>query len=409
MSDRSSRASTAYFLLGLSAFIIVVCALGGSIMSLQTGGGGFFPGLGRALGLVLIAAGNLLSWILNLISWWLVRLRWLAIVLVVQGVPAVIFSGLLGTLVVEELLEDKAVEQSSSIYQAIVADDVSAVQLALGRCATRCQELFSNQRGLVHAALHGSHQVARYLVDQGATPYRSGHGASEFYDARTSLYTCEGSYLSSVTALDLAVAREDMELLDLLWPVSEDDTRFAALRTAARLDRLGMVQWMTGTPVVPDSTSEGGTNIASYPQPLVRKDWRGERQTVLSAAASGAALEVGEWLLNVRPAALSDTDIQKAWEELFAFMADVDTPRSVVFGRLLVQHGANIHTVGTDEELSLQRAVRYRSKAMALQLLELGADANSLSEDEAIMLKTLLQKSAQPGTYHQNRDGCVAP
>ena len=196
------RAQTCSFLLGLSGLIMIAgLILGGMMIFSEDGGGGFFPGLGKAIGLFLIAAGNLISWLLNLICWYITRMRWLGIVLAVQTLPAIALAGVLGVGFVDAFLDGRASEQRVNVYEAIEADDVPWLQQALKRCGKRCQDTFSPQRGLLQSSLHGSHKAARYFVDEGARPYRSGSGAIEFNDAQTSLYTCEGTYLSLMDAV----------------------------------------------------------------------------------------------------------------------------------------------------------------------------------------------------------------
>lgn len=397
------------FLLGLSAVIMVASVLIGGALFLDNGGGGFFPNLGRALGLLLIAAGNFLSWILNLFYWYRARIRWLGIVLAIQSLPAIFFAGWLLTMGVEAFLEGRASDQRTAIYNAIVKDDVPTVQRALAECGEQCQQFFTAQRALMLASLHRSHHVARHLLEKGSVPAKPSSSALDFYNARTSLNTCEGTYLSSLGALDLAVANQDMEMLALLWPVSDNKTRSTGLWTAARLDRLDMVKFMTGAGDIHARTPKNQSAAAQATQLLVREDYRGKQETLLRAAASGAAVHVGSWLLETRPIDLSQTEIQHALADLVAFALDTNTQRSVSFGHLLSQHGADVNVVKIQDEPALERAVNYRSKALVSLLLELGVDPGSLSEDDAVRLNALLQEPDRTGTYRQNTENCVAP
>lgn len=360
-------------------------------LMLSTGGGGFFPDLGKVLGLLLMAAGNLLSWLLNLVCWFWARQRWLGIVLAVQSLPAIIFAGWLAILVMNEFQEERASTQRAAIYHAIETDDLPALQQAQQRCGKRCGESVSLPRKLVHASVHGAHGAARRLLEQGATPYRTGSGAPAYYDAHTDLYTCEGSYLVSLNAVEIAVARQDMALLEILWPASDTLARSKALWRAAQLDRLEMVRWMTEADV-----------------PLVRKSYRGTTESLLRAAASGAAAQVGAWLLETRPAAIPPKELQASMMELVSFMENTHTPRSIEFGRLLLRHGADIDSAGRNDETPLERAIRYRSRSMAAQLLELGAQPAMLSDDGATALNALMLEPDRP-TYGRDRRGCVAP
>lgn len=314
---------------------------------------------------------------------------------------------------VDGFLESRASSQNASLYKAIETDNIPALQKALPKCGERCQEFFSFQRTLMVASLHGSHQAARYLLEHGASALKQSSGAHNFYNARTSLYTCEGRYLASLGTLDLAVANHDMEMLALLWPASDDRTRSRSLWTAAELDRLDMVQLMAGLHSPPDSIGAGTPQVfqpdADTLLPLTRESYGDRHETLLRAAASGAALDVGRWLLETRPVPLPATEIQRALTDLLAFALDVDTPRSVTFARLLLQHGADIQSATLQDEPALERAVRYRSNAVASLLLELGADPAGLSKQDADQLSNLLLEPDRPRTYRKNTQGCVMP
>jgi hypothetical protein len=68
----------------------------GIFLILSPSGGGFFPDLGFAMGLLALGTGNLLSSICNGIYWWLgKRPRWLGIVTLMQSLPALLFAGLI--------------------------------------------------------------------------------------------------------------------------------------------------------------------------------------------------------------------------------------------------------------------------------------------------------------------------
>lgn len=378
----NSGAGATPFLLGLSALIMVIALVSGGLLILQNEQGGFLPNLGLALGLLVIATGNLLSWMVNLFCWYRARARWLTVLLSLQTLPAaalIIGLGIVGT---DQILESRASEQRARLYKAIEADDMAALQEGLAGCGERCREFFTDQRKLMLASLHGAHQAARHFLEEGAT---LSTGAENFYDGRTSLRTCEGTYLASLGPLQLAVANQDREMLELLWPVSGERARWQALWTAAQLDRLAMVTFM-----LHDKQLE-------------------EQESLLRAAAAGAALDVGRWLLETRPLELPAAEIQGAMTDLAAFMMESETPRSLSFGRLLMRHGADIHSLELNDAPALERAVSSRSKALAAQLLELGADPNSLSQEDRADLAILLHKPDRDGSYRRNTEGCVAP
>lgn len=403
MTRRASRNAPNLWLLGLSALFMTAGLLGGGALILQNDSGGFFPNLGLALGVLLIGAGNLLSWLVNLLCWCRERPRWLAMVLAVQTLPAVALLAGLAWFGLEQVLEARASGQRTAVTEAIRADDTAALQESLRRCGERCREIVSPQRVLMLASLHGAHRVAGFLIDEGAELASPARGAVGFYNAQTDLHTCEGSYLPSLGALEVAVAREDAEMLALLWPVSDKPARLDALWTAARLDRLAMVKSMTGA---------GATTLSTLP--LVRENFRGEEESLLRAAASGAAVEVAGWLLEQRPPdlpplALPPGELERAMTDLLGFATERETPRASVFARLLMRHGVDIQAARLDGEPALERALRYRSKALAALLLDLGADPASLSGADRAALTLLLQEPDRPRDYGRNREGCVAP
>src|SRR5690554_1520871 len=145
-------------------------------------------------------------------------------------------------------------------------------------------------------------------------------------------------------------------MLALLWPASDQRTRLDALWTAARLDRLQMVKFMVDAAMA-----------VAPALPLVRKNFQGDRESLLRAAASGAAVEVASWLLEQRPPNLLPPDmlpaeIQRAMTDLLGFMVESDARRTLAFARLLMRHGADIRTAQLDGEPALERALHYRSE-----------------------------------------------
>lgn len=380
---RPIRGSTALLLI-LSALLMALGLLGSLLLLLSPNDGGFFPGLGKGLALMLLATTNLLSWLLNLIVWCRRRTRWLGAIVALQTLPALLFAGWLATFAAEGLLEGRANEQRTRVYAAIVADDVADLHEAQQRCNRHCKESLGLQRSLLEASIHGSHEVARYLIAQGATPFRSGHGALEFYDAQRSFHTCEGSYLPVLNALEVSVAHHDWPMMELLWPVSDRWARESTLRTAAQLDRLDMLQWIRTQGVAV------------------------ETDALLVAAASGAAIDTTRWLLKTSDEARQPAAVQQALSQLIAFMLDTDTPRSVDVGRLLMQYGADLHTVTLQGEPALQQAIHYRARALAARLLELGADPTALGEQHRMTLEALLQQPERLA-YGRNRSDCVPP
>lgn len=82
----------------MRSLALAVCAvvLLGVFLILSPSGGGFFPDLVSAMGLLVLATGNLVSSICNGICWWLGRRpRWLGIVTLMQSLPALLFAALI--------------------------------------------------------------------------------------------------------------------------------------------------------------------------------------------------------------------------------------------------------------------------------------------------------------------------
>ena len=87
--------------------ILSVVALGiglllGAFLIVSPSGGGFFPGLGMTLGIVVIGAGNLVSCLCNGFCWWLGKgPRWLAYLVLLQSLPAALAAAaIIGEIIV---------------------------------------------------------------------------------------------------------------------------------------------------------------------------------------------------------------------------------------------------------------------------------------------------------------------
>ncbi len=131
-----------------------------------------------------------------------------------------------------------------------------------------------------------------------------------------------------------------MDMVRLLLPLSDQYARTEALRTAAELDRLEYVIYL----------SSNGVPLRN-PAPNRRDDH------LLSAAASGAAMHVGEWLLIEQPAVIEDADMQKAAEALFYFVEDAHASRTLDFARMLKHNGANFNASFRDEPSFLDESI----------------------------------------------------
>ncbi|MCX8999391.1 ankyrin repeat domain-containing protein [Rhizobiaceae bacterium BDR2-2] len=373
-------------LLPLSLLILAGSVVMGVALIASRAQGGFFPGLGLALGILLLGAGNCLSCLLNTVIWGSgYRPRWLGALLAVQALPALLFAGWAASELWETRAENVASAQRGAILDAIASDDLPALLTAQAGCGERCTARTRAGDDLLAAADYGARNAARHLIGQGAVV-----GRGNWYGAQMSLRTCEGSYLPLLMALSVAVAREDEEMARLLLPVSDEAARSEALRTAAELDRLDFVRFLSAAGVPLNTREQGGT---------------GERH-LLVAAAGGAAMHVGGWLLEERPVPVGKADLQAATGALFRFMEETGVPRSLDFARMLVANGADIDAPFRDEPSFLDEAVRTGRKDVTTMLLSAGADASRLSADRTAALNTLRQEPDRPA-YDRRTEGCV--
>lgn len=76
--------------------------------------------------------------------------------------------------------------------------------------------------------------VARMLIAE-----RTGASATRWITR--DLRTCEGLHLTSLDGLSIAIARHDLAMMNLLFPLSNEDKVRDALRLAAKLDHLDLV------------------------------------------------------------------------------------------------------------------------------------------------------------------------
>lgn len=88
------------FALAACAILSVLALSGGILLGaflvVSPSGGGFFPNLGSVLGLLVLAAGNLVSSVCNGIYWGFgKRPRWLGMVTLAQSLPTLLLTGLI--------------------------------------------------------------------------------------------------------------------------------------------------------------------------------------------------------------------------------------------------------------------------------------------------------------------------
>ncbi|HEU0231036.1 MAG TPA: ankyrin repeat domain-containing protein [Burkholderiaceae bacterium] len=382
-----------------AALIILVALIALAIgvpLILQPDTGGFLSGIGVVLGLVFLAAGNLLVLALNLaFRHFYGAPRWLRVLIRIQLVPAAVSLVMLAVQLYDSWQEGRAADQHVALYLAIKSNDVGRFDQAQRQCGKQCSSDYSLNAQLLDAADTRAGNVAEALIRQHAKV------STELGQATVSLRTCEGDYLADLNALGVAVARHDASMVDELFPVSDKGARRKALWVAARLNHLDLVK-----------------DLAAKGVPLtIRGPILNENDTLLVAAASGAALEVGKWLLDTQympvNAILGGPDPYPGTSPLQALMrfqsSAPDSPRIKPFLQMLVAHGAKLDVRDREGRTPLQEAIRMKDKRLAQMLLSVGAGKSSLTAEEGKALEALL---AQPGPLvsppHSGGD-CVAP
>jgi len=384
----------------LLAVLIVLVALGslalGLPMIFAQGHGGMFAGLSALLGWLVLAAANLLVLALNALFWRLYGApSWLRIVIWIQVVPAAATLVLLSIQLYQGWRRNQADAQRQVLFHVIESDQAGKLAHAQKQCGKRCADMYLLNAQLLDAAEAGAHKVARALVRQHAAV--SSRLGQETVDMRT----CEGYPLSSLDALEVAVARGDPAMLGLLFPVSDKGARRRAMWQAAQLDRLDLVR-----------------DLAARGVPLsIRGPVLAENDTLLVAAAGGAALNVGKWLIETRhmpvnavengPDPYPGTAPAQALMR-FQYYAP-QSPRIAPFLDMLVAHGADLQVRDRQGRTLLQNAIRARNKGAARLLLDAGARTAQLSVDEKAALAALLARPDEP-VYPPGGDAsCVKP
>ncbi len=336
--------------------------------------------LALAIGLVL-PAFNLLSFAANLFyarrrRW---AITWLNAVLLVQGIGVGATLWFLGSWWLESHLKDRVYERRLAVYPAVKANDPAAIKRALDACAADCAGFLD--RFLLSATADGAHRSMEFLLSLGANPTPALHAADR---PSTSLRSCEGIDLSSLGSLEVSVARADAVAMSLLLPRSHARGRREAAWLAAQLDRLDLLQRLI----------EAGVPIATRGAIL------DENVTLLNAAASGAAMRVGTWLLkekgfnaNGDPQGRDSYPGETPLASLVHFARrSPDSPRLKPFLDLLLAHGADIERISPKTKgTTLQTAVRIRAMAAVDILIQAGASERALTDEDRRQLQELRQ------------------
>jgi len=398
LSNQSTH-STGRAVLCFFCWLVAGLSLSGGLFFLATNeSGGFLPDLGLVFAAALLGAGNFLSLLLNGIY---LKLfggpRWLKIVAALQIIPAIVFAVFIVSEANKAWQESASYEQQQSIKTAISEDNVEQYVAALAACKEKCLSNSRPKEHLFDAADYGALKIAAHLLPpqgvQRVTFLR-------FFDG---FKTCEGNLLSPGDALSMSVMRNNPAMLDILLPFADEDARRAALWTAAELDRFDMVQRLlkAGVPIT------------------IRGEVIDENNTLLVAAAEGAALRVGRWLIEQRNfpvnAIKNGPDRRRssgvapihALLQFRLFVGDVD--RIKLFLEMLVKHGADIDATYSDGTTALSNAIYLNDRKKAEMLLAVGARKSLLDTAQRTALEKLL--AAPPSEKKEDKEipGCIKP
>jgi hypothetical protein len=339
--------------------------------------------------LALLYLFNLPSLIANLIyarrqRW---ALAWLNAVLLFQVVaifvPIVPVLYIISDSVETEIALQRIKQATEVIDAGIKANDSAVIEQALNHCGESCttEQL---DRFLLNAVREGAHSALRYLLSRGAyaTPA----------NVHSSVQTCDGIDLGDINSLAMSVALDDVTAFGLLLPKSDDQGRQQAAWVAAQRDRLDLLQRLLemGVPLSMHATIGAGSIDATITG--------AENATLLDAAASGAALRVGSWLLEEKgfnaAGDTSDAVLDRpASIPLLSLINSAryqrDPSRVQSFLSMLMAHGAHLDLVFPENPLQL--ATWASSPAVADALIAAGASESLLTDKDRDRLATLRQ------------------
>jgi hypothetical protein len=352
------------------------------------GAGGFFPGLGKALAVAVLLALNLLLLVLTVVYW--VRFGapvWLKACISLQAVAAAWTLWVVGAYAFQQVRQNGVDALHAQIVEAIRIDDVARWQKLSRRVEP---DQYALDGYLLEAAESSAHRSMVALIAMGARP------SASLSAVRQTVYTCRGDVLINLSALDMAVARQDYHTIDLLIEVAHESIVQSAVWLAARLDRLAVVQHFVAR----------GMDIRA-----VRGEILQENESLLVAAASGAAVATAEWLLkeyalpvNAMPSGPDAYRGQAPIHALVRFADDVYAPEQTkAMLMLLVKHGASLEALDFAGYTPLRRAIERKHRELAEILLAAGADRNSLNAaDQLALIETLrapLREPDEPKPY----------
>lgn len=327
--------------------------------------------------------GNLFSCALN--AAYLRRVAaplWLKGVVALQAVPVLAGAAMAGNGIADMRAESRSRAQGQVVMNAVAADDTAAFESAWAECDEDCRRYQGGPPNVLYRAADASaHGVVRLLV---APPYSVRVAPLQWKHTER---TCDGDELLVADALNAAVMRKDKGAVGLILPAADDLSRRSALWLAARLDRLEMIQELVRAGV-----------------PLgVRGEVLDQNESLLVAAADGAALRVGRWLIEEQSMPVDairngPDSLSGSWplrQALGRGRANaVSVERTAAFVKLLAAHGADVDAAwDSDTPTALDEMVRIGNRELAVLLLEVGARKARLAPARQAELARLLASS----------------
>ncbi|WP_439578128.1 hypothetical protein [Elioraea sp.] len=297
-----------------------------------------------------------------------------------------------GAIALESHRDARVADRRGAVYAAVEQNDPAAIARTLARCGADCTD--ERDRLLLLAADARAHQAIEALLALGARP------SSDSRAAARSLRTCEGLHLPLLTTLEVSIARDDAEGFALLLPDADARARRRAAWTAARLDRLELLQRLldAGVPL----TLSGSI--------------LDENATLLNAAASGAALRVATWLLAERGFDPDGVPLERGRRRgetplaaLVRFASEVpDAARFGAFLRLLRAHRAEIERISpATGGTALQLAVAAYALTAYDALVAAGASEAVLTAEERARLAQMRASPPPARSPHADAPGCI--
>ncbi|WP_157648802.1 hypothetical protein [Burkholderia ubonensis] len=285
----------------------------------------------------------------------------------------------------DQLIQSSIDAKIAQVDKAIQADDIRQFKVAREACDNACWGNDALNWELLKAARYDALHVATELIRMSAKV------DDKLKDS--DLTTCEGLILEEGSALTLAVAHDNAAMVKVLLPASDANNRRQALWTAARLDRLDLVLLLTQAGVPLDMDIYG--NI------------RDGDNSILVAAAQGAAVHVAQWLIETHRMSVNadatmslgtlDRDRMTPLEGLYTFVMGVGAlPRTYQFLDMLVKHGANLQINNGESDLRLTDAVDRELKDDALFFLAVGAKIDPQDTPRQQALDKLLSGKGKP-------------